>query len=82
VKNEWLILSKDNLLNGDTDSNTDACGKLLDIMNQIEDGRGWRFTSEQADILAKLVDRLIEQVRADTKKRNKERKRLGTLFNR
>jgi len=71
MKNEWLIVSKDNLKEKDTN----AHNKLLDIMNQIDEGRGWRFTYEQADTLAKLVDSLIEQVRAYNKKRNKDRKR-------
>jgi len=71
MKNEWLIVSKDNL----NDKDTNAYNKLLDIMNQIDEGRGWRFTDEQADTLAKLVDSLIEQVRAYNKKRNKDRKR-------
>jgi len=76
MKNDWLIFSKDNL----NDKDTDSCSKLVDIMNQIDDGRGWRFTDEQADTLAKLADNLIEQVRAYNKKRNKARKRLGILF--
>jgi len=76
MKNDWLILPKDNF----NDKNKDACNKLLDIMNQIDEGRGWRFTEEQADTLAKLVDNLIEQVRAYNKKRNKARKRFGILF--
>jgi len=49
-------------------------------MNQIEDGRGWRFTDEQADTLAKLVDNLIEQVRAYNKNRNKKRKQRRVVF--
>jgi len=73
MKNEWLILPKDNLKGKDTE----ACNKLLDIMNQIDEGRGWRFTDEQADTLAKLVDSLIEQVRAYNKKRNKDQKRTA-----
>jgi len=73
MKNDWLILPKDNF----NDKNKDACNKLLDIMNQIDDGRGWRFTEEQADTLAKLVDSLIEQVRAYNKKRNKDQKRTA-----
>jgi len=76
MKHDWLILPKDNF----KDKDTDACSKLLDITNQIDEGRGWRFTDEQADTLAKLVDGLIEQVRAYNKKRNKARKRLGILF--
>jgi len=76
MKNEWLTLPKDN----PNDKNSEVCNKLLDIMNQIEDGKGWRFTDEQADTLAKLVDSLIEQVRAYNKKRNKNQKRHSILF--
>jgi len=71
MKNDWLALPKINF----NDKNTDACSKLLDIMNQIDEGRGWRFTEEQADTLTKLVDSLIEQIKAYNKKRNKEQKR-------
>jgi hypothetical protein len=73
MKNDWLILPKVNLNVKDTE----ACTKLMDIMNQIEDGRGWRFTDEQADTLAKLVDSLIEQIRAYNKKRNENHKRTA-----
>jgi len=71
MKNEWLIVPKEGLNNN---KDTDINSKLIDILDQIEEGRGWRFTDEQADTLAKLVDSLIEQVRANNKKRNKERK--------
>jgi len=47
----------------------------MNIMNQIDDGRGWRFTDEQAATLAKLVDNLFEQIKAYNKKRNKKPKR-------
>jgi len=77
MKNEWLIVpDEDNL----KDKNIDACSKLLDIMNQIDEGKGWRFTEKQADTLAKLVDSLIEQVRAYNKERNKARKRHNILL--
>jgi len=76
MENGWIILPKDNDGNKDVDSYT----KLLDFMNEIEDGRGWRFTEEQADTLAKLVDILIEQIRAYNKNRNKNRKRHGIIF--
>jgi len=75
MNNEWLILPRDNLKNKEDDE----CNKLLGIMNQIEDGRGWRFTEEQADALAKLVDSLFEQIKASNKERNKNRKRLSIL---
>jgi site-specific DNA-adenine methylase len=73
MKNDWWILSKDKL----NDKKTDAQRKLLDIMNQIEDGRGWRFTEEQANTLAKLVDNLVKQVKAYNKKRNHNEKRTA-----
>jgi len=76
MKNDWLFLSKDNI----NDKDTNADNKLLDIMNQIDDGKGWRFSDKQAETLAKLVDSLIEQVRAYNKKRNQNRKRHGILF--
>jgi len=76
MKNEWLIVPKNNF----NDKNTDSCNKLLDFMKEIEDGRGWRFTEEQADTLAKLVDSLIEQIRAYNKERNKNRKRHSILL--
>jgi len=76
MKNEWLIIPENNLNN----KNTDSCNKLMDFMKEIEDGRGWRFTEEQADTLAKLVDTLIEQIRADNKERNKNRKRHNIPF--
>lgn len=71
MKNDWLVLPKINF----NDKNTDSSSKLEDIMNQIENGRGWRFTDEQADTLAKLVDSLIDQIKAYNKKRNQEQKR-------
>ena len=43
---------------------------------QIDDGRGWRFSEEQAETLSKLVENLIKHVKVDTKKRNEERKRF------
>lgn len=71
MKNEWLVVSEEKDLS-DKDFNIKV--KLQDIMNQIDDGRGWRFTEEQAETLAKLVDKLVEQVKTDTKKRNAEHK--------
>jgi len=76
MENEWLIVPKGDVNN----KGADSYAKLLDIMDQIEDGRGWRFTDEQADTLARLVDNLIEQIRVHNKNRNKNRKRHGILF--
>jgi uncharacterized lipoprotein YajG len=76
MKNEWLFASEEKDLS-DKDFNVKV--KLQDIMNQIDEGKGWRFTEEQAETLAKLVDKLVEQVKADTKKRNTESKSFITL---
>jgi len=76
MKNEWLNMPKENLNNQDTEE----CNRLLDIMNQIDEGRGWRFTEEQAETLAKLVDSLFEQIKAYNKERNKNRKRHSIMF--
>jgi hypothetical protein len=73
MKNEWLIASEEKSLK---DKEMDGKAKLLDIMTQIDDGRGWRFSEEQAKTLSTLVENLIKQVKVDTKKRNEERKRL------
>ena len=73
MKNEWQIVSGEKDVR---DKEMDGKAKLMDIMNQIDDGRGWRFSEEQAETLSKLVENLIKQVKADTKKRNEERKRL------
>jgi hypothetical protein len=76
MKNEWLAVSEEKDLS-DKDFNVKV--KLHDIMNQIDDGKGWRFTEEQAETLAKLVDKLVEQVKTDTKKRNVEHRSFITL---
>jgi len=62
------------------EKDVEAYNKLLDIMSQIDDGRGWRFTDEQADTLAKLVDGLVEQIREYNRKRNEDRKRHRIFF--
>jgi hypothetical protein len=77
MKNEWLVVSERKSFQG---KDVDVKARLSDIMSQIDEGRGWRFTDEQADTLAKLVDNLIEQVRAYNKKRNENRKRDRFIF--
>ena len=72
MKNEWLVVSEGERFQG---KDVDVKAKLLDIKSQIDEGRGWRFTEEQAKTLAKLVDNLTKQIKTDTKKRNEERKR-------
>jgi len=78
MKNEWLILPKDNRDQNERGMDIDA--KLLNLMNQIDDGRGWRFTKAQADTLVKLVDNMVEQVKAQNKERNKNLKRRLMMF--
>lgn len=73
MKNEWLIASEEKSLGA---KEVDGKAKLLDIMTQIDDGVGWRFSEEQAKTLSTLVENLIKQVKVDTKKRNEEHKRL------
>ena len=73
MKNEWLVVSGEKSLK---DKEMDGKAKLLDIITQIDDGVGWRFSEEQAKTLSTLVENLIKQVKVDTKKRNEERKRL------
>jgi len=62
------------------EKDVEAYNKLLDIMSQIDDGRGWRFTDEQADTLAKLVDSLVEQIREYNRERNENGKRHRIFF--
>jgi len=76
MKNEGLNAPAVNL----PEKDMEAYNKLLDIMNQIDDGRGWRFTDEQADTLAKLVDSLVEQIREYNKERNENGKRHRIFF--
>jgi hypothetical protein len=76
MKSEWLIMPE-------TDSNgkdLDLSSKLSQILGEIDEGRGWRFTQEQADTLAKLVDSVIVQIKNDIKKRNQERKKSPLLL--
>lgn len=78
MKNEWLILPQNN--GNQNEKGMDMNAKLLDIMNQIDDGRGWRFSETQADTLAKLVDNLVKQVKAQNKERNKNLKQRLMMF--
>jgi hypothetical protein len=73
MKNEWLVVSEEKSFQG---KDVDVKARLSDIMSQIDEGKGWRFSEEQAKTLAKLVGNLTKQVKANTKKRNEERKRL------
>jgi hypothetical protein len=76
MKNEWLVVAQEKVISGeDVDINV----KLQHMMSQIDDGRGWRFTEEQAETLTKLVDQLVKQVKAETKGRNVDHKSFFKL---
>jgi len=57
---EWLVLPKDTIsIKGD-----DTYTKLLEMMVQLEDERGCRFTDEQADAIQQLITGLIDNIRS------------------
>jgi len=57
---EWLVLPKDDIPIKGNDSYT----KLLVMMDQLEDERGYRFTNEQADAIQELITGLIDNIRS------------------
>jgi len=56
---EWLVLPQDI----STIRCHDAYTKLLEVMDRLEDERGYRFTDEQADAFQKLITALIDNIR-------------------
>ncbi len=64
MQNEWLFGADKK----DIDIEVDVNAKAQFIMNQIDEGRGWRYTDKQAQTLGKLVDKLVEQVKTQNKK--------------
>jgi hypothetical protein len=71
MKNEWLVVAEEKVVRGEA---FDINVKLQSMMNQIDEGKGWRYTEEQAETLTKLVNKLVKQVKAETKGRNAEHK--------
>ena len=57
---DWLVLPED----VSTIKCHDAYTKLLEIMDRLEEERGYRFTDEQADAVQKLITALIDNIRA------------------
>jgi len=57
---EWLVLPKDTI----SIKNNDTYTKLLEMMDQLEDERGYRFTNEQADAIQELITGLIDNIRS------------------
>jgi hypothetical protein len=76
MKNEWLVVAEEKVVRGET---FDINVKLQSMMNQIDEGKGWRYTEEQAETLTKLVNKLVKQVKAETKGRNAEQKSIFKL---
>jgi len=68
---DWLVMAEEKIVSG---ANVDIDVKVQNVINQIEEGKGWRYTEEQAKTLTKLVNKLVKQVKAQTKERNKEHK--------
>jgi hypothetical protein len=71
MKNEWLVVAEEKVISGE---DVDIKVKVQHMISQIDDGRGWRFTEEQAETLTKLVNKLVKQVKAETNGRNAEHK--------
>ena len=76
MKNEWLVVAEEKAVRGEP---VDINVKLQSMMSQIDEGKGWRYTEEQAETLTKLVNKLVKQVKAETKGRNTERKSFFKL---
>lgn len=55
---EWLVFSPTEF------KREDPYTKLLDMLNLLEDERGYRFTEEQAETLQKMITNLIDQIRS------------------
>jgi len=76
MKNEWLVVSEQKAVRGQS---VDINVKLQSIVSQIDEGKGWRYTEEQAETLTKLVNKLVKQVKGETKERNDEHKSFFKL---
>jgi len=59
-KKNWLVLPQDATPIKRQDTQT----KLMEMMNQLEDERGYRFTDEQAETIKKLITNLINQIKS------------------
>ena len=76
MKSEWLVVAEEKIAReGPVDINV----KFQSMMSQIDEGKGWRYTEEQAETLTKLVNKLVKQVKAETKGRNAEHKSIFKL---
>lgn len=77
MQNDWLVVAEEKIVSG---RYVDIDIKVQNVLNQIEEGKGWRYTEEQAETLAKLVHKLVKQVKAQTKKTNEEHKSFKFPF--
>jgi len=58
-KEDWLIIPRDIT----PVKRQDPYNRLLEMMNQLEEERGYRFTDEQADAIKTLIINLIDQIK-------------------
>jgi hypothetical protein len=59
-KNEWLLHAHDLTQSG----NEDSYGKLLEMLNRLEEGDDPKFTAEQAEFFKSLITGLIDTIRS------------------
>lgn len=76
MQNDWLVVAEEKVISTEA---VDINVKLQNMMNQIDEGKGWRYTEEQAETLTKLVNKLVKQVKAQTKERNEKHKSFFKL---
>jgi len=60
MDNEWLVPPQ----GLGTVKCNDVYAKLLEMMDQLEDERGYRFTEKQANAIQKHITALIDNIRA------------------
>jgi len=76
MKNEWLVVAEEKISRAEP---VDINVKFQSMMSQIDEGKGWRYTEEQAETLTKLVNKLVKQVKAESRERNEEHKSFFKL---
>jgi hypothetical protein len=59
-KNEWLLHAHDLTQS----RNEDSYGKLLEMLNRLEEGDDPKFTAEQAEFFKSLITGLIDTIRS------------------
>ncbi len=69
MQSEWLVVAEEKII---SDENVEMDVKVQSVMDQIDEGKGWRYTEEQAETLTKVVNKLISEVKAQNQARNEE----------